>query len=142
MERNEWSLDASIEKTARYCVQAERAEVDVLAKLFQWGIPKEHHENIITYLRNNNFLNHERYCGAFVHDKVAYQSWGRIKIRAALQSKHIEDTIIDHALQNIDEAVYHKNLQHLYALKKGDNPQKIIRFLLQRGYTYEEICEK
>ncbi|MBO7502507.1 MAG: RecX family transcriptional regulator [Paludibacteraceae bacterium] len=142
MEKKEWSLDASINKAARYCSQAERAETDVLEKLFQWGIPKEHHESVITYLRNNNFLNDERYCKALVHDKVAYQSWGRVKIRAILQSKHLDTVAIEQALLTIDENLYQRNLSHLKTQRKNDDPDRTTRFLLQRGYTFDEINQQ
>jgi len=139
MEKKEWSLEEWINKASRYCAMAEKAEAEVRDKLYQWGTPVAMHDSIIQYLRSENYLNDSRYCQAFVHDKVAYQSWGRQKIRMALQTKQLDADAIQAAMENIDESVYFSNLQHLISLRKKEEKEKVFRFLLQRGYTYREI---
>lgn len=141
MEKKEWSLEEGYNRAANYCSTAEKAENEVVEKLYQWGIDKTMHSSIIQRLREENFINDERYCNAYVHDKVAYQSWGRKKIYMMLQSKHLDNIAITQALSNIDTEVYFANLERLKRQRKGEDKNKILRFLLQRGYTYEEIGE-
>lgn len=108
-------------------------------KLYQWQCPTEYMDAVIDYLYDSNFLNDARYCAAFVHDKVAYQAWGRMKIRAALSARHLPSCLISEALQNIDEIEYNRQLSHLIEKKKGTEFDKLVRFLMQRGFTYDEI---
>lgn len=96
-------------------------------------------DSIVDYLYENNYLNDERYCAAFVHDKVAYQAWGRQKIRAALSVRKLPGYLIDKALKNIDEIEYNKQLSRLIEKKKATEFDKLVRFLMQRGFTYDEI---
>ena len=91
---------------------------------------------------NNDFVNEQRYCMAFVHDKFLYQSWGRMKIRAALRSKHLPDKEIEKALATIGESEYLTALKKL--IKKKGNAEKTatIRFCLQRGFEYDLILSQ
>lgn len=139
MEKTVLSQPQYQSKAARYCALAEHCEAEVREKLYQWACPSAWMDAVIDYLYDNNYLNDERYCMAFVHDKVAYQAWGRQKIRAALSARKLPRFLIDKALKNIDEIEYNKQLRHLIDKKKGTEFEKLVRFLMQRGFTYEEI---
>lgn len=139
MEKTVLSVQQYLSKAARYCALAEHSEAQVRQKLYQWGCEPADMDTIIDYLFDNNYLNEERFCQAFVHDQVFYQAWGRQKIRAALQAQHIPYAIVDKALENIDEIEYNRQLCHLIEKKKGTDRDRLMRFLLQRGFTYEEI---
>jgi regulatory protein len=118
----------------------------VRQKLLQWHATPEQTDEIIAHLQNARFIDEQRYCHAFVHDKLLYQGWGRIKIRVQLQAKNLPSKNIEQALQEIDDTEYFRILDQLMASKqrtiKTTDPQareKTIRFLMQRGFTYEEI---
>ena len=64
------------------------------------------------------------------------------KIRAILQSKHLDTVAIEQALLTIDENLYQRNLSHLKTQRKNDDPDRTTRFLLQRGYTFDEINQQ
>jgi SOS response regulatory protein OraA/RecX len=70
---------------------------------------------------------------------VAFQSWGRRKIEAGLQALQLPSSAIREALENIDEIQYTANLEKLIAQRCSDSEDKLLRFLLQRGFTYEDI---
>ena len=74
-----------------------------------------------------------------MHDKVEYQSWGRMKIQAGLRALSLPEKDIREALEGIDETVYRKNLRTLIASRRGDSEEKRMRFLLQRGFSFDEI---
>lgn len=139
MEKTVLSQPEYLSKAARYCALVEHCEAEVREKLYQWSCPECWHDDIIDYLYDQNFLNDERYCRAFVHDKVAYQAWGRVKIRAALMARHLPTALIDTALKNLDKAEYDRQLVHLIEKKQSPDRDKLLRFLLQRGFTYDEI---
>lgn len=139
MENRELSKAEWISKAQVYCARAEHCAADVRRKLYEWSAPSDLFDGIEENLYANGFLDDERFCRAYVHDKVAYQSWGRIKIQAGLRALQLPETNIREALDQIDESVYTNNLRTLMASRKKDSEEKRLRFLLQRGFTYEEI---
>lgn len=149
MANQEWSLAQLCAKAEAYCAAAEHCVWEVRQKLLQWKATSEQIEDILAHLQNARFIDEQRYCHAFVHDKLLYQGWGRIKIRIQLQAKNLPSKNIEQALQEIDDTEYFRILDQLIASKqrtiKTTDPQareKMIRFLLQRGFTYEEISLK
>ena len=149
MEKHELSKAEWLDKCEAYCARAEHCAADVRRKLYEWQAPADFSDEtegieplwreIVENLYQNDFLNDARFCQAYVHDKVAYQSWGRVKIQAGLRALDLPEKEIREALENLDEIVYFKNLRALIASRKNDPEDKRLRFLLQRGFTYEEI---
>jgi regulatory protein len=111
----------------------------VRRKLFEWGAPEEIYDEIEQNLYKNDFLNDERFCRAYVHDKLEYQHWGRLKIRAGLQALKLPESLIRMALSEIEEEKYISILHHVAAQKQAATQEQLLRFLLQRGFTYDEI---
>jgi regulatory protein len=133
-------------KAEAYCATAEHCIWEVRHKLQQWEATPEQEEKIIAHLQEARFIDEQRYCNAFVHDKLLYQGWGRVKIRTALYSKHLPQQYIYQALDSIDESEYFNTLKRVIESKKraikSCDPmarEKLIRFCLQRGFTYDEI---
>ena len=146
MVNREWSLEQLVAKAEAYCAAAEHCCYDVRLKLQQWGATSTQVEKIIARLQDADFLNEQRYCHAFVHDKLLYQGWGRMKMRAQLQAKRLPTQAIEQALAEMNENAYLEVLEKVLTSKKrtlkSSDPQlreKLIRFCMQRGFTYEEI---
>lgn len=148
MVNHEWSLAQLTAKAEAYCAAAEHCMFDVRQKLQQWGATEAQIEDVLAHLQEARFVDEQRYCSAFVHDKLLYQGWGRMKMRAQLQAKHLPADAIRQALDGMDEEVYQTTLEKVIVGKqrslKNNDPhlrEKIIRFCLQRGFTYEEITD-
>ena len=140
MAKTELSKLEWLAKAQAYCARAEHCAADVRRKFYEWGLQDaEIADSIEQNLYADNFLNDRRFCEAYVHDKVAYQSWGRLKIQASLRALQLPESEIRAALENIDETAYFDNLRKLIRARKNDPEDKRLRFLLQRGFTYEEI---
>ena len=139
MANHELSKVEWLDKCEAYCARSEHCAADVRRKLYEWGAPAEIAASIEEILYDLDFLNDARFCHAYVHDKVAYQSWGRIKIQAGLQALQLPSPAIRDALADIDEETYRANLRSLIAQRRNNSEEKRLRFLLQRGFTYEEI---
>ena len=140
MAKTELSKLEWLAKAQAYCARAEHCAADVRRKFYEWGLQDaEIADSIVENLYADNFLNDRRFCEAYVHDKVAYQSWGRLKIQAGLRALQLPESEIRAALENIDETAYFDNLRKLIRARKSDPEDKRLRFLLQRGFTYEEI---
>lgn len=148
MANHEWSLDELKHKAEAYCATAEHCNTEVITKLQQWGAQSEQIEDILLHLATQRYIDEARYCHAFAHDKVRYQGWGRIKVRAALFAKHLPSSLINQAIADIDENEYFDVLKRVIDTKKrainSKDPmarEKLIRFCLQRGFTYDEISD-
>ena len=139
MEKHELSKAEWLDKCEAYCARAEHCAADVRRKLYEWGAPADLAESIEQKLYDRDFLNDARFCNAYVHDKVEYQRWGRLKIQAGLHALQLPESEISSALKNLDDSVYFSNLRKLIQERRSDPEDKRLRFLLQRGFTYEEI---
>ena len=142
MEKHVLSKQEALDKAQVYCARSEHCASDVRRKLYEWGVDAETADFIEQNLYDNGYLDDIRYCRAYVHDKVAYQKWGRMKIRAGLQALRLPSSAIYTALDEMDEVQYAANLHALQAQRKSDTEEKRLRFLLQRGFTYDEIQGK
>ena len=79
----------ALNKAAAYCTLCERCTSEVTSKLTQWGIEPSEQIKIVERLQQEGFIDEERYCRAFVNDKVRFNRWGRIKITASLREKKL-----------------------------------------------------
>lgn len=132
----------ALNKAAAYCTLCERCISEVSTKLAAWGVPHGEQHEIIEHLQQEGFIDEARYCRAFVNDKVRFNRWGRIKIRAALSEKRLPKEHVNEAIENIDEEQYMTALAEVIATKrrelKGKDDyaaqQKIMRYAAGRGY--------
>lgn len=131
--------DALLSRAQRYCATAERCTYEVSMLLGRLGATTEQTDAIIDKLQQQSYINDARYCQAFVHDKVAFQAWGRMKIIMGLRAKHLPDELINDAIGNIDTDTYNANIRKLILSKRNQDRQKQLRFMLQRGYTYDDL---
>lgn len=139
MEKHELSKAEWLDKCEAYCARAEHCAADVRRKLYEWGAPADFSDEIEQILYERDFLNDARFCNAYVHDKVEYQRWGRGKIQAGLRALQLPEREIQEALKNLDETVYFSNLMKLIEEHRCDSEEKRLRFLAQRGFTFDEI---
>lgn len=139
MAKTELSKLEWLAKAQAYCAKTEHCAADVRRKLYEWGTPSDLFDEIEENLYSDNFLDDARFCAAYVHDKVEYQSWGRLKIQAGLRVLQLPESEISQALKNIDEIAYFGNLRKLIRSRSADSEDKRLRFLSQRGYTFDEI---
>ena len=138
----------ALNKAAAYCTLCERCLSEVSKKLTTWGVPPAEQQRIIDRLQDQGFINEERYCRAFVNDKLRFNRWGRVKIRAALYEKQLPREYIAQAIEDIDEEEYMQTLHDLVATKQRElknedfaTKQKIIRFAASRGFEPAKILQ-
>ncbi len=151
MKNQEWSPAELKTKIEAYCAAAEHCEMEARMRLRQWKCDSQNEDEIIDYLIAENFISDERYAKAFVHDKLLYQGWGRVKIAYMLRSKKISSSIISSALDTINSADYSRILSHLISQRIAGSTEafadiptpyshpSLFRFLTQHGFTLDEI---
>ena len=138
-----------MQKLKQYCAYQERSHHDVKSRLYDLGVWKKDHDEIIAALIEENYLNEERFAIAFAGGKFRMKQWGRVKIRYELKQRQVSEYCIKKALKQIDEEEYGQTLRKLaedkYAALKGE--QYLVRrkktqdYLLQKGYEPELIKE-
>lgn len=142
-----YSESQALVKIAAYCSKAERAESDVHRKLSLWEQQPEETERIISRLKKENYLNENRFCRSFIKDKLLFNKWGRIKIIFELRKKQISEQTISLCFSEFESDAFEDSLLKVLSSKaksvKGkdeyDKRNKLIRFALGRGYSYDQI---
>jgi regulatory protein len=80
----------------------ERCEYEVK----QWLYKKKYHDlsdELITRLKNQNYLNDERFAQLFIRDRVKIKGFGPIRLRHELNAKRISKQIIESEIEAIRE---------------------------------------
>ena len=132
---------------AALCAQAEHCEQEMRDKMKRWEIDKAVQDRVLQRLIKERYIDNERYARAFVKDKIRYNKWGRRKVQQALWMKRIDQDIQQRVLDEIDEKEYLDVLRPLLKQKrksiKADSDyelnQKLVRFALSRGFTFDII---
>jgi regulatory protein len=105
-------------------------------------------KEIITHLQEHQFLDENRFVALFIKSKVNLKKDGINKIKAALYAKRIDPKLIQEHLKDIEAAIYTENMQKLITKKRQEllaknepaqAKQKLIRYLMSKGYNYGEF---
>lgn len=145
----ELSEEEVIKKLESFCAYRERCESEIKQKLYQLSVSEQEADFYINYLKENNFLNEERFVAAFARGKFNIKSWGKRKIIQELQNKRVDAKKIAQSIEEIDEGVYFLRLQDLLEkkwkmIKETDafkKRQKLLVYAMQKGYEIELINE-
>lgn len=132
---------------AAFCAQAEHCQQEMRDKMKRWEIDETVQNRIIARLVKERYIDDERYARAFVKDKIRYNKWGRRKVQQALWQKRIDDDIQRRVLDEIEEKEYLDVLRPLLKQKRKtikaqsdyELNQKLMRFALSRGFTFDII---
>ena len=132
---------------AALCARSEHCQWEMLEKMRRWELDDAAQSRVMARLVKERYVDDERYARAFVKDKVRYNKWGRRKVEQALWQKRIDDDIRERVLDEVDEEEYLNVLRPLLKQKrksiKAENDyelkQKLVRFALGRGFTYDII---
>ncbi len=135
-----------LSKLERYCAYQDRCTQEVLTKLRSLQVEGKEAQQVLQLLKNDGFVDDERYAQSYIRGKVGLKQWGKQKIRMSLLQKGIPKELIDKYLENITPQQYTDNLQaSVRKWTQGHGPvtqeniTKLYRHLISKGYTYEEI---
>lgn len=124
-----------------------KSEKEIYDKLISREYNEKSIAKIISFLREYEFIDDERYCKLFVNEKL--YSYGRNKIKYLLMKKGINNEIIEYTINNIDE-----NIEKEVAIKLAEKKYKLLisseknykklykkigDYLLNRGYNYNIV---
>lgn len=147
MIRKILTKEQALQKLRHYCRYQERCHSEVREKLWQLGVKRSDHDELIASLIEDDYLNEERFAMQFASGKYRIKQWGRVKIKYELKQKQVSDYSIKKSLQQIEEADYLKTLKELadkrYADLKNEQwlvrKKKTIDYLLLKGFEHNLI---
>ena len=139
--------EQTLQKLKHYCAYQERCHCEVKEKLYNLGVWKKEHDEIIATLIEENYLNEERFAIAFAGGKFRMKQWGQVKIKYELKHKQVSDYCIKKALKQINEEEYLKVLKSLadkkYASLKSEqyliSKKKTMDYLMGKGFEWELV---
>lgn len=138
------------------CALRECCRMDIKKKWQEGGLDEDVCERLLDRLEDDGFIDETRYARAFVHDKLEYDHWGRIKMAQALRLKGISRKEIDTAMAEVIDDVHYREILRDILRKKAAsitfNPedreesykalQKLVRFAASRGFEPELIFQE
>ena len=145
--KKQLTKEQALQKLKHYCGYQERCHSEVKKKLFDLGVWKKDHDEIIATLVEEGYLNEERFAIAFAGGRFRVKQWGRMKIRYELMQKQVSEYSIKKALKQIHEDEYIVALKKLalekYISSKREQwlvrKKKTIDYLQQKGYKFNLI---
>ena len=147
MDKKYLTKEQALQKLRQYCGYQERSHYEVQQKLWDLGVKRAEHDEILSTLIEENYLNEERFAVQFAGGKFRMKGWGRKKIYYALKEKKVSEYSIKKAMKEIDEDDYLKTLSTLaekkYASLRGEQylvrRKKTMDYLLQKGFESELV---
>lgn len=148
-EKKLYPFEEIKQKLVNYCVYQDRSHSEVELKMKEYVLIPEAKEEILLYLIKENYLNEERFARSYTRGKFYIKKWGRNKIKTSLFQKGITEKLIQKSFEEIDEKDYEKTLLDLIektiftykGLKDYQKKQKLIKYLISKGYEYNLILE-
>lgn len=147
VQKKHLTKEQAFQKLKQYCAYQERCHSEVQQKLWDLGVNRSFHDEIISDLIEEDYLNEERFATLFAGGKFRMKSWGRKKIEYALKDKGISSYCIKKGLKEIENDAYQQVLEQL-AKKKYESlageqyllrKKKTMDYLLQKGYEPDLI---
>lgn len=144
-----YTKDEALFRLTALCAGGEYCTQDMLDKMERWELPEVEQTQIMQHLVENRYIDDERFCRAFIRDKLFHNKWGRRKIEQALYMKRIDKEISDKFFAEIDDEEILRILRPLIDSKRNsikaksdyEMNAKLIRFALQRGFEMDLIQE-
>ena len=149
MQKKYLTKEQAFQKLKQYCGYQERCHYEVQQKLWDLGVSRSLHDEIISNLIEEDYLNEERFARMFAGGKFRMKNWGKKKIEYALKDKKVSSYSINKGLKEIDDEAYLQLLEKLTEKKYESlrSEQHLIRkkktmdYLLQKGFEPDLISK-
>ncbi|MDP5171847.1 MAG: RecX family transcriptional regulator [Bacteroidia bacterium] len=133
-----------LKKLYAYCAYQDRCRKEIEEKMKEWELPEEEWESWMAHLEAERFWDEARFVKSFVRGKFFHKQWGPLKIRQELRQRDIPEQMISATLaREIPHEEFTQTLEKLIDKKwreyRETNRDKLIRFLLQKGYKWDEF---
>lgn len=127
--------------------RAPKSEKELKVKMQDKGYDVIFIENVIKKLREQRYIDDERYSEMFISSKINTSKDGRRKIKEALYNKGINKEIIDEKLSSVSEEeeierAFLLAKKKLASMKEEDTRKKTLKlsnYLINKGFEYSTV---
>lgn len=135
----------ALSKATEMCSRSEKCCLDIEMKCREWQLTDEETARMLDYLKQEKFIDSQRYANSFVHDKFRFNKWGKVKLAYSLRMKQVEERFIRLALAGLPEQAYQTVLLDLLSAKAKSIREKdsytrrgkLLAFAQGRGFEAE-----
>ncbi|GAP72376.1 regulatory protein RecX [Candidatus Symbiothrix dinenymphae] len=141
------TYEQALHRLAAICSRKEQCVSDIRKKMGMWEVQPADREKLLKHLQKEKFVDEQRFCTAFVHDKSRYSRWGVHKIRYELKKKQLPDNLIREALNHLNPNETIEQLRQLLTAKrktvKGNSDyeirMKLMRYACSKGFSPDDV---
>ncbi len=130
----------------RYADRRLRSKKEVITYLQRKGCDRQTGSSIADKLESIGVIDESKLAAAYIHDSKITKPMSQRLLRQKLMQKKISPEVVEEKLeaaklndQDALEALVERKL-HLSAYK--DNKNRLIRYLLSQGFSYEDIVSR
>ena len=142
-------MELILSRIRHFCAYQERCSREVDHKLMQWNVSSDKTRKIMHHLKEEGFIDEERFARIFVRGKFHINKWGRAKIRYELKSRTIPEYLVTKAMGEIGEDDYMRTIRELVLKKMSEINkekhlnirEKIITFVTGKGFEFDLISK-
>lgn len=117
--------------------------------MFDLKVSETDQEKFLKELKEEKYLDDERFIRSYIHSKIYIKKWGKKKIQAELSIKKLDKKYIQQVFLDIDDEKYIDNLHHLaekkwstlYKKEFREKQAAIFRYLASKGYENDLIMD-
>ena len=143
--RNKILVRAARERAVRYLTFKDRSEYEIFNKLVDAGFDRSVAQNAVNELKAIGYLDDTRFAMKYLSERIRTKALSKKTLGYELKNKGIDNEIIEKALSEFEIDDYEVALREgkrkfgKYDLKDKKIEQKVCRFLLHRGFSYEIV---
>lgn len=124
-----------------------KSEHELRLKMKDKGFDSQLIDNAVNKLKEQKYLDDEKYCEMFINDRINISKHGVLKIKEALYYKGIDKEIIEEKIKSIssedeEKIAFDLGQKKALGIKEEDVRKKGIKlynYLLGRGFEYETV---
>ena len=135
------------ERAVRYLTYKDRSEYEILKKLVDAGYDESVAQNAVNELKTIGYLDDTRFAMKYLSERIRTKALSKKTLGYELKNKGLEKEIIERALSEFEINDYEVALREgkrkfgKYDINDKKIQQKVYRFLLHSGFSYE-IADK
>jgi regulatory protein len=143
--QNKVLVRAARERAVRYLTYKDRSEKEILSKLTDAGFDANIAQSAIDELKTIGYLDDARYAMKYLSERIRTKALSKKVLGYELKNKGIDGDIIDKVLSEFETDDYEVALREgkrkfgKYDINDKKIEQKVYRFLLHRGFSYEIV---
>lgn len=130
------------DKLMKYVVFKKRTESEIKEKCKLLKYDDENIDEIIDYLKENDYIDDEKYVERFIQNVIKLKNCSINEIRIDLLKRGIEEYLISKYINEELEEFEEKSANVLASKKiKTMDVQKLKRYLLNKGFSYTNVSK-